>query len=116
MDALTATETTTKKGPRAADSYRGARRNSWKAARRLPEWRQHAHEIANWKAELAERAVVANGAREAAAKAMVNEATQTAGVRRDVVIASAMLDYYCTCQRTRPVSRIIRGLEKQVRT
>lgn len=114
MDALTETAVTpAKKGPRQADSYRAQRRNSWKAARQLPEWRNQAAAIANYKAGLAERQVVANGAREAAAKASV--AVLVRGERRDVVIADAMLQHYYACKRTRPVNRIIRQLEKQVR-
>jgi hypothetical protein len=38
------------------------------------------------------------------------------GLRREVVVASAMLDYYCGVKRTRPVNRIIRQLEQVVRS
>lgn len=99
-------------GPRAATSYRGHVRNTWKAARRLPEWREQAAAIANQNTNLAGRSAQANGAREAAAKAM---AGAEMGLPRDVVVASAMLDFYRKEKHARPVNRIIRALERQVR-
>lgn len=106
-----ATATKSTKGPRAADSYRGHVRNTWKAARRLPKWREKAAAIANQNANLAGREVQANGAREAAAKAIQQEA----GLPRHVVVASAMLKFYRAEKYTRPVARIVRDLERQVR-
>lgn len=107
--------TTTKKGPRKAESYRGHVRNTWKAARRLPEWREKAAAIANQNANLSGRAAQANMAREAATKALIDDNVRQTGLRRDVLATSAMLGFYLGEKRTRPVNRIIRELEKQVR-
>lgn len=103
------------KGPRAATSYRGHVRNTWKAARRLPEWREKAAAIANQNANLAGRKAQANGAREAAAKAILANNASHFGLPRRVVVDSAMLEFYRGKKLTRPVNRIIRDLERQVR-
>jgi hypothetical protein len=117
MDALAdTTATTVKKGPRAAETYRGHVRNTWKAARRLPEWREKAAAIANQNANLAGRAAQANAAREAAAAALVQENVRQTGLGRDVLATSAMLAFYRGEKRTRPVNRIIRELKRQVRS
>lgn len=100
--------------PRAAETYRGHVRNTWKAARRLPEWRESVADAANTKANLEGRANQANAAREAAAKALV-DATHTSGVPRHTLAASAMLDFYRGEKQTRPVGRIVRELERQCR-
>ncbi len=105
-----------KKGPRAAETYRGHVRNAWKAARRLPEWREKAAAIANQNANLAGREAQANAAREAAATALLRENVQQTGLRRDVLATSATLAFYYREKRTRPVNRIIRELERQVRS
>lgn len=102
-----------KKGPRPRSAYRAAVRNTWKAARRLPEFRAKSWRLANARADLAGRAAIANGAREAAAKALAN--VMQSGLRAETAIASAMLDFYNGVKRTRPVSRIIRNLEQQLR-
>lgn len=99
------------KTPRAASSYRGARRNAAKAARMLPEWRTVIAHDANVKANLVGRQNQANAAREAAAKALVNNRE----MRPDIVAGVAMLEFYRGEKRTRSISRIIRDLEVQVR-
>lgn len=101
-------------GPRAATSYRGHVRNTWKAARRLPEWRERVATIANQNANLSGREAQANSAREAAAKALHVHGAE-AGLPRHVVVASAMLSFYRKEKQTRPMARIIRDLERQVR-
>jgi transcription initiation factor TFIIIB Brf1 subunit/transcription initiation factor TFIIB len=98
-----------KKGPRAAESYRGARRNAVKAARGLPEWRQTMAHHANRKAKLGERIELAQRAREAAAKAaaMPNQF----GLPSHVVAAAAMLDIYESSGiRGRSISAVVRTL------
>lgn len=104
---------TNKKGPRAAASYRGARRNAARTSGGLAAWSKTCMMAiaANEKAHLAARQVQANGAREAAAKAAVFAAP---GVPRHVAYASGMLGFYLGETRTRPVNRIIRELLKQV--
>jgi hypothetical protein len=104
--------TRTKGVPRPAASYRAARRNSVKAARMLPHWRLVVAEDANKSANLYGRAVTANGAREAAAKALVGN---RAGIPA-LVTADAMLTFYRGEKQTRVVRRIIRDLEVQVRS
>lgn len=97
---------------RDAETYRGARRNAARAERGFPQWRMTVAFGANKQAGLNARVAVANGAREAASKAL------TAGVKglpAYVVTAQAMLDFYRGEKRTRPVNRIIRDLERQVR-
>ena len=101
-----------KKGPRAASSYRGARRNAAKALRRLPEWRDQAANVANQKANLYGRSLQANMAREVAAKAV---ASGQFGLPH-VLAAAAMLNFYCGEKQTRSISRIVRDLQKQVRS
>jgi hypothetical protein len=103
-----------KKAPRAASSYRGARRNAAKAARGLADWRDRSAYDANMAAGIYARAAVANGAREAAAAALVNNRFGM----QEVTAAAAMLRYYCTAgvKRTRPVNRIIRELSKHVQS
>jgi hypothetical protein len=100
--------------PRPRTDYRAVRRNAAKAARKLPEWRESVSDAANERAGLAARQNQANGAREAAAKALV-DATHTSGTPRHVLAASAMLAFYRTEKQTRAVSRIVRELERQVR-
>jgi hypothetical protein len=102
-----------KKGPRPRSAYRAAVRNTWKAARRLAEFREQSWRLANARADLAGRAVIANGARETASKALAG--VMQSGLRRDTAVASAMLDFYSSVKRTRPVSRIIRQIEQQLR-
>lgn len=105
------------KGPRAASTYRGARRNHWKQHRALNPaarvWDQT--HVANNKAHLAARQTQANNAREAAAKALVKENSQHTGLRRELIVSSALLTFYRGERPTRPVSRIIRHLEAQNR-
>lgn len=102
-------------GPRPRTDYRAVRRNAAKAARKLPEWRESVADAANEKAGLEGRANQANAAREAAAKALV-DATHTSGVPRHALAASAMLAFYRQEKQTRPVGRIVRELERQVRS
>lgn len=102
-------------GPRKAATYRAARRNHVKSHGMLPMWRQFTAAHANERAGLKARAVVANGAREAASKALVDSMLRDTGARRDVIVATAMLDHYRQQKRTRPVNRIIRELERQIR-
>jgi hypothetical protein len=117
MDATTAdlTAPTTKNGPRKLETYRAGRRNRAKAKRMLPVWRNFVAVDANAKAKLPWRAEIANGAREAAAGALADRNVRGTGLRTHTVIAVAMLAYYETVQRTRPVSRIIGSLKDQVR-
>lgn len=105
-------ETRTTKNPRARSTYRAARRNAAKAARKLPEWREAIAHEANVRANLHGRYNQANGAREAAAKALIGN---RAG-RPDIVAAEAMLAFYRGERRTRTINRIIRDLEVQVRS
>lgn len=102
-------------GPRPASSYRAARRNHVKAARGLQAWREYTAVYANQAANIHGRHATANGAREVAAKALVDAAVKFPGLRHDVVVASAQLAYYREQKQTRPVRRIIRALERQVR-
>jgi hypothetical protein len=85
------------KTPRAADSYRGARRNAARAAGGLVEWsRSRMMAIAaNEKAHLDARQVQANGAREAAAKATIEAMANPRGLTGSIVGISAMLGFYC---------------------
>lgn len=103
------------KGPRPASSYRAHRRNHVKAHRQLPAWRQFTAGFANQRAKIAERAVVANGAREAAAKAIVEANAHMAGLPQKVIALAAMGQYYESVERTRPVQRILRELRAQIR-
>lgn len=100
----------TSKGPRPAVSYRGARRNATKAARMLPVWRATVSDEAEVRAHISARAVQANNAREAAAKALINN---RAG-RPDLVMATAYLEFYRGEKQSRVVSRIVRDLERQL--
>jgi hypothetical protein len=118
MDATTqhtALPARTGDGPRKRTDYRAVRRNAAKAARKLPEWRASVADAANQVANLAARQSQANGAREAAAKALV-DATHTSGTPRHVLAASAMLHFYRGEKQTRAVSRIVKELERQVRS
>lgn len=101
---------------RAASTYRGARRNHARANHLFADWRGMNAIVANGNADLQARQVVANGAREAAAKALTDANVLFKGLSRNVVVASALLAYYRGIKRTRPVNRIIRDLEKQVRS
>lgn len=104
------------KGPRPAASYRAMRRNHVKAHRQLPAWRSITAAYANQKANIAGRQALANGAREAAAKALAEENVRSTGLRQDVVAASAMLEFYRDVKHPgRAVNRIIRSLESQIR-
>jgi hypothetical protein len=102
-------------GPRPASSYRAARRNLVKSHRALPHWRNITAAHANNEAKIGERAAMANGAREAAAKAIADEAIRETGLRPQTIGAAAMLQFYREQPRTRPVNRIIRDLERQIR-
>ncbi|WP_448043760.1 hypothetical protein [Bradyrhizobium liaoningense] len=101
--------------PRPASSYRAARRNHVKTHRQLPAWRNVTAAYANQIADIAGRRTMANGAREAAAKALADTVTRDMGLRQDVVAADAMLSFYDKQKRTRSVNRIIRSLEAQIR-
>lgn len=119
MDATTqtappATRLVPAKGPRPRTDYRAVRRNAAKTARMLLEWRETVAEAANIKANIHIRADQANGAREAAAKALAIDNVMHMGLRRDVMVAFAMLKFYRAERRTRSITRIIRGLEKHV--
>lgn len=107
----------TTKAPRAAASYRGARRNAARAAGGLSEWRTSciAAVHANEKAFLDARRVQANDAREAFSKGVIEAQANPRGLPGSVVGMSAMLDFYRGEKRTRPVNRIIRALEGQLR-
>lgn len=100
----------TKGVPRHRNDYRARRRNVAKAAGMLPQWRESVAHAANMSANIVGRANQANGAREAAAKALVGN---RAG-RADIVVAEAMLIFYRGEKQTRVVRRIIRDLEKQI--
>ncbi len=102
------------KGPRPAASYRAARRNHVKAHRQLPAWRRFTAAHANNVADIAGRQVVANGAREAASKAIV-EANAHTSLPQHVVALGAVVDYYREQKQTRPVRRILRELGGQIR-
>lgn len=95
---------------RAASSYRGARRNYARDNRALGDWRRSSHHVvaANFAAKLYDRSVMANAAREAASKAVV-EAT---GNGHPVAGAAqaAFLAFYKAQKRTRVVGRILRDL------
>jgi hypothetical protein len=105
------------KAPRASETYRGARRNGARALRKLPEWRASAVMAiaANDRANLQARRHQANAAREAASKALIQNSVKQLGLRHEIVAASALLQFYRGEKRTRPVNRIIRELERQVR-
>ncbi|WP_158711677.1 hypothetical protein [Streptomyces xylophagus] len=96
-----------------ADSYRGARRNNARREGWLKKWRNGMFAVAaNDKAKLNERAVMANSAREEAARALV-----AAGVLAQPTVATAaMLDFYSRvpAPRSRVVNRIIRDLRRQM--
>lgn len=107
---------TKSKGPRPAASYRAARRNHVKAHRQLPAWRQFTAHFANQRADIQARSVVAIGAREAAAKAVVDENALIKGLPQHVIALGAMVDYYHNIDKqTRPVRRILRDLGAQIR-
>lgn len=105
------------KTPRVAASYRGARRNAARAAGGLSEWRRTciAAVSANEKAYLPARQVQANDAREAFSKGVIEAQANPKGLPGSVVGLSAMLDFYRSEKRTRPVNRIIRSLQGQLR-
>lgn len=110
MDTLTSQKIARKKGtPRHPDTYRAQRRNAIKKARMLPQWRAVIAFEANKAANLHGRAVQANAAREAAAKALIGNRQG----RPDIVAAESMLIFYRGEPRTRVVNRIIRSLERQ---
>jgi hypothetical protein len=99
---------------RKAATYRGARRNNYvsPAAKQTRFFGWNAWEQANTKANLEGRAQLANAAREAASRALVN-----AGVLAQPSIAvAAMLDFYRDMKppRSRVVNRIIRELKRQM--
>ena len=98
---------------RNADSYRGARRNNARREGWLKKWRNGMFAVAaNDKAKLNERAVMANSAREEAARALV-----AAGVLAQPTVATAArLDFYSRvpAPRSRVVNRIIRDLRRQM--
>lgn len=99
---------------RDASTYRGARRNSYVSPAaghgRFFGW--NAWREANKKANLYERIQMTNSAREAAAKALVNNQA----MRPDIVAGKALLHFYLTeVKRTRSISRIIRELQERVR-
>lgn len=104
-------QSATMPGPRHASTYRGARRNHYvtPAARRTRFYGWNAWEVANAKAHLHSRAVQANSAREAAAKALVANRSGDSSV----TVAGAMLKFYEGEKRTRPVNRIIRDLRRK---
>jgi hypothetical protein len=103
-----------RKTPHARATYRAARRNAVRKARGLSSWRAVVAATANQRAGIDARAVVANGAREVAARAFIE--ARGKGYRAACAVASAMLDYYRGLTgQTRPVRRIIRDLETQVR-
>lgn len=101
------------KTPRAAETYRGYRRNNYISLRagftRFDGWR--AWVPANQKANIVERQTQANRAREAAAKALVGNKEMLPAS----VVVHAYLDFYRREKPSRVVSRIIRGLEQQAR-
>ena len=94
---------------RDSSSYRGARRNLARRSGFLGWWRTSATYViaANHKARLYDRAVMTNGAREAAAKAAVanHNGAPLAGV-----IHAAYVAFYASQKRTRAVARILRDL------
>lgn len=115
LGALVASHSTPTGKPRARTEYRAARRNAAKAARMLPQWRESVADAANQHANLPNRINQANAAREAASKALV-DATHLSGVPRHTLALVAMLDFYCGENQTRAVSRIVRDLQRQVRS
>ena len=102
------------KCPRPGASYRASRRNHVKAHRQLPAWRQFTAAHANQVADIAGRQVVANGAREAASKAIVEANAHTTGLPQNVVALGALVDFYRDQKHTRPVRRILRELAGQL--
>jgi len=114
LAAFAPTPTRDKKQPRKAGDYRADRRNAAKGARLLPLWRNFIAGAANVKAKIVQREALANGAREAAAAAIV---ANTAGGLAHVVASVAMLEYYRAERSSwgRAVGRITAGLERDVR-
>lgn len=93
-----------------ATASKGARRNAAKKAGKLAIWRDNIAVIANHRANLDGRRAQANGAREAAAKAI------SSGVfgLPHLLAAAAMLRFYSLEKSTRAISRIKRDLQVQV--
>lgn len=108
---------------RSADTYRAQRRNNARADRKtaraekrpgdLIAWRQTgAFAVrANHAADIQGRAIMANAAREEAAKAAVAQRH----IPASVAAAGALLGFYRRQHRSRVVSRIIRDLERASR-
>lgn len=100
---------------RTSASYRGARRNLARKDHGLRAWRAGGHAMAaNEHAKINERAQMANEAREAASKALVEHGILGYRRREDVVL-SAFVDFYSKQKPTRSVSRIMRELNRQKR-
>lgn len=95
---------------RDSSTYRGARRNYARRHGELGTWRASAMYVtaANYAAKLYARAVQANAAREAAAKAIVANVT---GAPLASVIQAAYAAFYAAAKRTRAVNRILRDLK-----
>lgn len=93
---------------RSALTYRCFRRNAARNARQLDEWRESAAAQANQTARLPARAMQANAAREAAARAMNDPVLKH--LPRDQVATEAMREFYRGEKQTRAITRIIREL------
>lgn len=94
---------------RPKHTFRAPRRNGTKEKRQLPIWRVHVHQFANAVAQFQKRMAIANAARAAIAKAMV-EQTQ-AGFTPAHAAVAALGVYRQIKNPTRAITRIIRELE-----
>lgn len=101
---------------RRSETYRGAKRNMARRAGLLGDWRKTGTYVdaANAKAKLGERVEMANKAREAAAKAVV-DAGYIGWKRQADVALAALITVYGSVGGGRSMSRIKRDLAKQKR-